>query len=171
MPSFPNSNYRDFVLITVLTCNCSNLCHLFGRRLHRDTTLHRARNNNRFILVLTVNVYPNGICLEQVPLSPECASPSRCACVPEQGHQSHRAPSPGRVSCRISSLYHMWKGHPRRACSDQQLVRKPTGSWRRPWTQEDDFTCRAHLSTVLLKGTSLYLWEFSVDLPGLLDLT
>lgn len=39
IPSFPfpiYSNYRDSVLITILTHICSNLCHLFGRQLQGD---------------------------------------------------------------------------------------------------------------------------------------
>lgn len=116
------------------------------------------------VLVLTVNVHPNGICLEQqVHLSPakaECASLSRCACVPEKGHQSHHAPSPACVSCRMSSLYHMWKDHQRRACSEQQLVRKPLGAEGGPghrWMSGPAQQPPSLLLAVTSKGTYLCL--------------
>lgn len=77
------------------------------------------------VLVLVVSVHPDGICLEQQahlsPAKAECASPSNCACVPEKGHQNHRAPSPACASCRISSLDHPWQ--------DQQGGHVQSSSW------------------------------------------
>lgn len=75
-----------------------------------------------------------------------CFPIQTCLC-PWERPPKPLCPSPACVNCRTSSLAHTWKDHPWRACSVQQLVRKPAGSWRRPghrqmsWPAEPTCPC------------------------------